>query len=313
MEETTPYFQKLKKEYEERLKNVKDARGIVNSASLDENQMYSKIGEALEKSPVRQKINNIPTARNISRSFNSPSPEQTEVLQVIPVDDKRQVEIRVDPSKPGRFEYVAVAEDIDFKKNPYREKDSPFPPEPPKNVRKDIASLKVDSKGQVEMVKAGFQGSKEKAVERLMLEATKRDMTPHSSNLLEHGKKMVSKFKSVYEETPKEKYLAKLKNFLETGKSGKIWSTVVPILGPVAKVAALAGGLGYSDFSGAATDAIIPGGMGELGQDDSEVLRDRKYRSVNLIPNSGMLGDYTDAPDVGRYQQKVKLISNRGM
>jgi hypothetical protein len=317
MEDSSPYFQRLKREYEDRLKNVKEARSTVNSTTLDENEMYSKIGESFKKSPVREKFTSTPTDRNMHRSHQSPSPEYTETLQVIPVDDKRQVEIRVDPSHPDRFEYVAVTDDMELQKNPFRPKDSPYPPEIPKQMRKDIASLKVDSTGHVGFVSAGFRGSKEGAVERLMMEAAKRDMTPYSPNMLEQGKKMVNKFKNTYEETPKEKYLAKLKNFLDTGKAGKIWSAVAPYIGP-AGTALTAGAILASPNPAEAAvaegiDSVIPGGVGELGQNDSEVLRDRKYRSANLIPNAGMLGDYTDAPDTGRYQQKMRQLSNRGM
>ena len=79
------------------------------------------------------------------------------------------------------------------------------------------------------------------------------------------------------------------------------------------KGAGLAGALMAPSADAAAADAVIPGGVEGLGQNDSEVLRDRKYRSANLIPNTGMLGDYTDAPDTGRYQQKMRQLSNRGM
>jgi hypothetical protein len=317
MEDSSPYFQRLKREYEERLKNVKEARSTINSTTLDENQMYSKIGESFEKSPVIKRANSTPSSSGIRRSHQSPSPEYTEVLQVIPVDDTRQVEIRVDPSNPDRFEYVAVTDDMELQTNPFRSADSPSPPDIPKKMRKDIASLKVDSRGHVGFVSAGFKGSKEGAIERLMMEAAKRDMTPYSPSMLGPGKNMVSKFKEAYDSTAKEKYLAKLKNFLDTGKTGKIWSAVAPYIGP-AGTALTAGAILASPNPAEAAisegiDTVIPGGVGELGQNDSEVLRDRKYRSANLIPNAGMLGEYTDAPDTGRYQQKMRQLSNRGM
>lgn len=91
------------------------------------------------------------------------------------------------------------------------------------------------------------------------------------------------------------------------------FKSIAQIIKPLGIGLSAAGALGYSDMAGAATDAVLPGGLEEIGQNDSEVLRDRKYRSANLIPNVGMLGDYTDAPDTGRYQQKMRQLSNRGM
>jgi hypothetical protein len=316
--EDSPYIQRLKKNLESSTQNIQDAKAALNSNILDENQMYSKIGEAIQKSPVRERTS-VPTYSSpaVNRMPPSPLPENTEVLQVIPVDEKRQLEIRMDPTNPGKFEYVAVTNDMELQHNQFRTKDTPYPPEVPRVMRKDIASLRVDADGHVGFVKSGYRGTKEGAVERLMMEASKRNMTPYSSNLLEPGKKMVSKFKDAYDNTAKEKYLAKIKNFLDTGKTGKIWSAVAPYIGP-AGTALTAGAILASPNPAEAAvaegiDSVIPGGVGELGQNDSEVLRDRKYRSANLIPNAGMLGDYTDAPDTGRYQQKMRQLSNRGM
>lgn len=93
-----------------------------------------------------------------------------------------------------------------------------------------------------------------------------------------------------------------LKNFFKQLGLDK-FKSVAPVVGPAVGIAA---GLGYSDLAGAATDAIIPGGLEEIGQNDREVLSDRQYRNANLIPNAGMLGGYTTDPDVGRYQEDIR-------
>lgn len=91
------------------------------------------------------------------------------------------------------------------------------------------------------------------------------------------------------------------------------FKSIVPFLKPIGMGLTALGAAGYSDMAGAATDMVIPGGLEETYNDDKEVLQDRKYRSANLIPNAGMLGGYTDAPDTGRYLQKLRQLSNKGM
>lgn len=49
----------------------------------------------------------------------------------------------------------------------------------------------------------------------------------------------------------------------------------LPIIGTAATIA---GGLGYSDLAGAATDAIIPGGIEEMGVSPEQAELDRKYK-----------------------------------
>ena len=135
--------------------------------------------------------------------------------------------------------------------------------------------MTLDPSGHVSMVKSSYSGAKEGAVERLMMEAAKRDMTPKSSTLLEPGKKMVKKYADEYANMPKEKYLQKIASFLKTGKTGKIWSAVAPYVLPATAGAAA---LGYSDIAGAAADAVIPGGLEETTIADERAIPDPKYQ-----------------------------------
>jgi|LakMenE18May11ns_1017448.scaffolds.fasta_scaffold9829030_2 hypothetical protein len=70
------------------------------------------------------------------------------------------------------------------------------------------------------------------------------------------------------------KEYGKLKNLFNKIGLDK-FKSIAPVLGPAA---AIAGGLGYSDLAGAATDAIIPGGIEEMGVSPEQAELDRKYK-----------------------------------
>jgi hypothetical protein len=53
------------------------------------------------------------------------------------------------------------------------------------------------------------------------------------------------------------------------------FKSVAPVVGPAVGIAA---GLGYSDLAGAATDAIVPGGLEELGVADERSIPDPRYQ-----------------------------------
>jgi hypothetical protein len=269
----------FKKEDEEKNKNVEYAKKRLKAKPLNEEKIYGKIGKALEKSSVKGQ-DDFRGWNSLKTLFPDPpispkeNPDTMAILETIPVDDKRNIEIRVDPRKKGKFTYVATKSEIlpnEYVKN----WDLDWPPPIPEMTKKDIASLSIMEDGYTNFVKSSRPGAKEKAVERLMMEAAKRDMVPYSDELLQPGENLVGKIKKEYELMPREEYLNKIKNFLKTGKTGKIWSAAAPYLGGAVTAA---GGLGYSDLAGAATDLAIPGGVEELGVADERSISDPRYQ-----------------------------------
>lgn len=276
LQNESPYIQRLKREVEYSKENIAKARKRISEKKLNAEEIYGKIGESLKKSPITESSHSTFNT-SIPRASSSPSPEYTEILEVIPVDPERTVEIRTNPNSPNNFEYAATKQVEVHPKRASWDTDLNSPPPVPRIEKKDIAKLNLDKSGHVSMVKSSLRGTGEQAVERLLMEATKRDMPPHSRNLLAPGKKMVAKFKKMYDEMPKEKYLQKIGDFLNTGKTGKIWSTVAPYMGPIGTAATILGGLSYADLAGAVTDTVIPGGVEELGVSPEQAELDRRY------------------------------------
>jgi len=277
--EQTPYFEKIinDDDYEYALRRVKQNKKKLSTPFLNEKEIYDRIGKAIKKTPIDPKksiltgnLGGLPSTRS------APTKRENVIMQVIPVDESRSVEIRMDPTYSNKLTFAATKEDWDFPKDYFRTKETETPPPIPRKFKKDIASITLDpDSGYVTMVNSSYPGAKEGAIERLMMEAVKRDMTPHSVNLLEPGKKMVKKYADEYANMPKEKYLQKIASFLKTGKTGKIWSTVAPYVLPATAGAAA---LGYSDIAGAASDVVIPGGLEEAAIADERAIPDPRYQ-----------------------------------
>ena len=318
----SPYAKKLKEKYghiSSRLEAAKDKFSSPSTATAEE--IYGRIGDSLSSSLSKEDLvhpkklldvkEKKTSGQPLSRSFNSPSEESAEVLRSTPIDDTRNLEVRYN-AEDGKYEYAATKI-----KHPKRSKwewimgDSPDTP-PPIPRKSDIASLSMYDDGRVSIVRSGYDGAKEGAVDRLLMEATKDGFTPSSTSLLPAGKKMVARKAVEFQETAKEAYLNKIRKFLETGKTGKIWGAVAPMAKPLGYGLTALGALGNSDMAGAATDIVIPGGTEDAGQNDFEVMGDRKYRQNNLIPNTGMLGDYTTDEDSDiAYLNRVRKLNQR--
>ena len=272
-----PYLSRLRREYEQSKNFLSEARKRINQPELTAGEMYSRIGESLTKSPIRRSPEFMGTKGKtaIPKSRLSPSPEYSPVIKKIPVDESRTIEIRTKPGGSSEnFEFAATKEDWEMPKDWEFDQSGRFPPPPPRKVKKDIASLSIKPDGYVNMVNSSYTGAKEGAVERLMMEASKRGMVPYSSIQLEPGKNMVGRFLEEYTDTPKEKYLQKISDFLSTGKTGKIWSHL-PLIGTGIGAATA---LSYSDPALAALDSIVPGGLEELGSADERSIPDPRYQ-----------------------------------
>lgn len=277
-EQESPYLKRVREDFERSKKRIESAKARIKSPAIsDPEKIYGKIGEAVKDSTVGRNTTFNRGGSGLPKARTSPSPEWTEVLETIPVDADRSIEIRTNPAWPDNFEYAATKQMEVHPKRYSWDTNLDFPPPVPHKQKKDIASISVNPKGHVSMVTSSARGAGEGAVERIMMEAAKRDMTPHSTTQLGPGQNMVNRFVKEYKELPKEKYLQKIKDFLTTGKTGKIWSTVGPYLGPVGTAATVAGGLGYSDIAGAATDALVPGGIEEMGVSPEQAELDRRY------------------------------------
>lgn len=274
--ENLPYVINKRKELKEQFENIKFAKDRLAEQPLSAEDMYNQIERSLERSPIKEKTS-LQKGKSIKDVFpfpdESPSEKQYPVLERIPVDESRDIEIRAKPDTLGKFEIAAVKKEVEMRPKPSWYGDD-SPPPIPKIVKKDIAKLDLYDTGQVSFVKSSFQGAKEGALERVMMEATKRNMAPHSQNLLGPGSNMVGRIKKEFDATSKEKYLEKIKNFLKTGKTGKVWS----MLAPVAKVGGAISALTAPSADAMAADLLIPGGLESLGSADESAIVDKKYQ-----------------------------------
>lgn len=276
------YLEKFEKQKKEAKQNVDYSKKRVEKKILNEEEIYGKIGDSLKKSFDKnveefKGFNSLRTLFPEAPRSPKENPDTMQIVETIPVDDGRNIEIRVDPRKKGRFTYVATKSEV--LPNEFVGKwDVDWPPPIPQMTKKDIASLNVMEDGYVNFVKSSLSGAKEKAVERLMMEAALRDMTPHSDELLQPGYNLVNKLKKEYEITSKEEYLNKIKKFLETGKTGKIWSTVAPVVKPLATGLGVAGAALAPSADVAAAEILIPGGISEAAVSDERAISDPIYR-----------------------------------
>lgn len=284
LDEDIPYIINKKKELERDKENIKFAKERLSKKPLAPEEMYEKIKSSLDKSPVKEK-SELQKGKSIRDVFPkadvSPGDEYLATLERIPVDESREIEIRTNPRTKGKFEIAAVKKDVEMRPKPSWYGDD-SPPPIPKIVKKDIARLELLDTGQVSFVKSSLPGAKEGAIERIMMEATKRDMAPYSSNLLGPGSNMVGRIKKEFDATAKEKYLEKIKNFLKTGKTGKVWS----MLAPVAKVGGAISALTAPSADAMAADLLVPGGVQSLGSADESDIIDKKYQQyINKMQN----------------------------
>lgn len=266
---------------------MEEAKRKIKNTTDSPQEMYKSIENSLNKSksglyedffadsadPVKSP--SLPKSR-----FSYPHREE-DIVKTIPIDNERKIEIRTNPHLPNRFEYAAVKKELLNPKQTELQKLLDWPPDVPRNVDKDIASLFLDDTGYVDMVRGSYTGAKEKAIDRLLMEAVRHDMSPHSNMLLNPGKNMVSKYVKEFRDTPKEEYLKKIRNFLDTGKTGKLWSTVAPYIGPAGTALTAGAILSAPNPAEAAIlegmSNVIPGGVSELGVSDEQKDLDRQF------------------------------------
>jgi hypothetical protein len=242
---------------------------IKNAQSIVDNKVFNPGSEG-----------KLITRPSLSQDWINP-PEN--VIKSIPSEGNREVQFR---HFPGTEEYEIAATDI----LPVREtaeerkfRELHFPEEPPRiPARQDISNLQIAPDGKVIMVSSTHRGAMEGATDRLLMESLKHGKSPHSDLLLPAGRKLVARKALELQNTPKEDMLNKFSKFLNTGKTGKLWSTVAPYIGP-AGTALTAGAILASPNPAEAAmmegvETLVPGGVSDLGVSDERSIPDPRYQ-----------------------------------
>lgn len=240
--------------------------------SLSPEEMYNNIESSL-KSSLGREYEEPDIQRPLNRGKNSYQSSYLQdygVVEEIPIpgDSTRRIVISKDPHT-GLHNYQAVK----IGSKPQAEYDKVFYdkglnkiPRPPKIDEEVLASLKINPEtGKVGFIKSSFKGSKEKAADRLLLESVKRGVSPNSSVLLPAGRVKLRKLAKEFQRIDKAEYLKKLSNFLETGKSSKLWKAA-PLIGPTIGAASIAAS---GDLAAGTADMVVPGGVEDLGGSES--------------------------------------------